>query len=182
MSEREYRRDNSRKRNQDEGDIARYERYRYSSGNTPQYNDSGSTWSMEQLANSPDDIDGTLNHTGGEILDESFLPSMNWEQDDHSRGDPLEDEWDYTDEWLNKTQQVASNYAGRGTRPASRLDVTKLGSIEKLSLAIKRSASAYSSELADELQAIFTPATLATMALCICYLYGCSCYWSWSSC
>ena len=94
--EREYRRDDSRKRDSDEGEIARYERYRYNTGQTtPQYNDIGSEWSMEQLANQPDDIDGTLNHTGGEVLDESSLPSMNWERDDISRGDPLEDEWDY---------------------------------------------------------------------------------------
>ena len=115
MSEREYRRDESRKRDSDEGDIARYERYRYGGGN-PQYNDIGSAWSMEQLANTPDDIDGTLIHTPeeqAEVIDVSSQPKMAWELDDFTRGDPLDDEWDYTDEWLNKTQ-VASNHLNAG--------------------------------------------------------------------
>ena len=43
MSEREYRRDDSRRHNssEEEGSIARYERYRNGGGN-PQYNDIGS--------------------------------------------------------------------------------------------------------------------------------------------
>ena len=58
MSEREYRKDNSRKRDSDEGDIARYERYRYGGGTpaTPQYNNIGSTRSIEQLINDPLDV------------------------------------------------------------------------------------------------------------------------------
>ena len=104
--EREYRRDESRKRDSDEGEIARYERYRYNTDQTtPQYNDIGSGWSMEQLANQPDDIDGTLNHIPegqAEVIDESSLPSMNWERDDISRGDPLEDELDYAYGGLTK--------------------------------------------------------------------------------
>ena len=95
MNERERRSLNRSRANQDEGDIARYERYRYGGGNraTPQYNDIGSTWSIEQLVNEPDDIDGTLIHTPqeqAEVIDVTSQPKRNWESDDRSRGDPLE--------------------------------------------------------------------------------------------
>ena len=88
MSEREYRRDNSRKRDSDEGDIARYERYRYG-GDNSQYNDLDSTWSIEELVNTPDDIDGTLNHTGSESLDKSSLPKMDWELENYFSKQPV---------------------------------------------------------------------------------------------
>lgn len=60
MNEREYRPDEYLKAHQEEGLIAKYERYRYGSENNS-YNDLGSTWSIEELINKPDDIDGTLN-------------------------------------------------------------------------------------------------------------------------
>ena len=43
------------------------------------------------------------------------------------------------------------------------LNVAELSNVEKLTESIKRSAKALPGEVADELQAIFTPATLATM-------------------
>ena len=136
--EREYRRDDSRRRDSDEGEIARYERYRYGGGDraTPQYNDIGSNWSMEQLINDPLDVlydpeedeittKVVTSFTEGESVQEdggkrdgsrvpqSSEPKMAWEYDDFTRGDPLDDEWDYTDEWLNETQ-VASNHLNAG--------------------------------------------------------------------
>ena len=105
--------------------VWQWECQRATSGSTPNgngdnsssgYNDIGSTWSIEQLVNQPDDIDGTLIHIPEEqakVIDVSSLPSMAWEYDDYSRGDPLEDEWDYTQEWLNETQ-VASNHGNAG--------------------------------------------------------------------
>ena len=137
MNEREHRPQNSRRANQDEGEIARYERYRYGGDRaTPQYNDIGSNWSIEQLINDPLDVlydpeedeittEAVTSFTEGESVQEdggkrdgsrvpqSSQPKMAWELDDFTRGDPLDDEWDYTDEWLNKTQ-VASNHLNAG--------------------------------------------------------------------
>ena len=120
MNERERRQQERNRANQDEGDIARYERYRYGGGDstTPQYNDIGSNWSIEQLINDPLDVlydpdedeittEAVTSFTEGESVQEdggkrdgsrvpqSSEPKMAWEYDDFTRGDPLEDELDY---------------------------------------------------------------------------------------
>ena len=53
--------------------------------------------------------------------------------------------------YLNNSEQIES------------LNVSELTNVEKLTESIKRSAKALPGEVADELQAIFTPQTLATM-------------------
>lgn len=85
MNERERRRESQNRDNQDEGDIARYERYRYGGGNSSDYedNDSSYGWSIEELANRPDDIDGTLHIEPAEELVEIPSPKMAWEHDDY---------------------------------------------------------------------------------------------------
>ena len=49
------------------------------------------------------------------------------------------------------------------TKANQQLDVTKLVPVEKLAEAVSRSAKALPEEVAEELRALFTPATLATM-------------------
>ena len=102
MNEKEYRPEDFRQSNEEEGLIAEYERYRYGGGVRTDYedNDIGSAWSTEQLINEPDDIDGTLIHHRGESVELAFssVPKMAWEYDDFTRGDPLEDELDYEED------------------------------------------------------------------------------------
>ena len=139
MNERERRQQKRNRANQDEGDIARYERYRYGGGDsaTPQYNDIGSNWSIEQLINDPLDVlydpdedeittEAVTSFTEGESVQEdggkrdgsrvpqSSEPKMAWEYDDFTRGDPLEDESDYSNDWM----RVDSSYASK-QQPAS---------------------------------------------------------------
>ena len=62
MNEKEYRPEDFRQSNEEEGLIAEYERYRYGGGVRTDYedNDIGSAWSTEQLINEPDEIDAPL--------------------------------------------------------------------------------------------------------------------------
>ena len=132
---REYRRDDSRRRDSDEGDIARYERYRYGSDNnsTPQYNDYGSTWSVEQLLNDPND---PLYETAEEVFEQ--------------------DEKMYN---LGGVTQYDKAYIAKND-----IDVSQLDAANKLAFAAKLSVAFLPATLAREVLAIFTPATVASMA------------------
>ena len=66
--------------------------------------------------------------------------------------------------YLDAGEGEIANTENQSEDATEQLDVANLSSVEKLAEAVKRSASSLGSELAQELQAIFTPATLATMA------------------
>ena len=180
--EREYRPDENRKRNEEEGIIEQYERYRYggNDNSTPQYNDIGSERSIEELANEPDDIDGTLNHTGGELLDESSLPKMAWEYD-YSRGDPLADDWDYGVNKINQHHLVnksteeklvpeseelllaQGNLDTKQEEQSAPLNVAELSAAEKLGEAMKKAALKLPKAVGEQLLAMVNPGSLAVM-------------------
>ena len=60
-------------------------------------------------------------------------------------------------------KQGKSSVPKTATKAKRQLDVSKLVPVEKLAEAVSRSAKALPEEVAEELRALFTPATLATM-------------------
>ena len=62
-----------------------------------------------------------------------------------------------------KLAQTANKQVKTETTETQQLNVAELNNVEKLTEAVTRSASALPQEIASELLAIFTPATLATM-------------------
>ena len=60
-------------------------------------------------------------------------------------------------------KQGKSSARKTATKAKGQLDVSQLVPVEKLAQAVSRSAKALPEELAEELRALFTPATLATM-------------------
>ena len=163
MNERERRQRERNRANQDEGDIARYERYRYGGGDraTPQYNDIGSNWSIEQLINDPLDVlydpdedeittEAVTSFTEGESVQEdggkrdgsrvpqSSQAKMAWEYDDFTRGDPLEDELDYETGGLSlesgQGELITANYGTQssGIAPSEKSEADEPGILEWL--------------------------------------------------
>ena len=76
---------------------------------------------------------------------------------------PEVEEDNTTESKLKSTTKKEKSANLNNSEQIEALNVAELTNVEKLTESIKRSAKALPGEVADELQAIFTPATLATM-------------------